>query len=89
MNKLENKTENQTPNGLQNPLERLVVLPFNLFFYKKIGRDKHEPEKAVLPAIIFVSSHSYPEFNGYVKGCMIAVGWWDWSIKIALYKKAT
>lgn len=43
------------------------------------GRKKEEPEKAVLPTIIFIHLK-----KDYGEGFAIALGWWDYSIQINL-----
>lgn len=48
----------------------------------KFGRSKMDSEKAVLPAILFINTN-HPSFKDLrKKGFMIALGWWDWSVKV-------
>ena len=54
-----------------------------------IGRDKDDCEKAVTPVIIFINvQHPSFEINKdkSMKGFMIAIGWWDFSIKLFYIK---
>lgn len=58
-------------------------------FFHRIGRTKEDPEKAVLPCIIFISVN-HPEYKEEinlsdfdVSGFGLSFGWWDWSIYIA------
>lgn len=45
-------------------------------------RDKDDPEKAVLPAILYVST-SHPEFNNpYCRGFCLVFWWWDFGVSI-------
>lgn len=69
-----------------NPVDLLVRLPLNLWWAFNIGRDKQEPEKALLPALIIINSKSFPEFE-HVSGYMFALGWWDWSVKFGIFHK--
>lgn len=50
-----------------------------------ISRDQGEPEKAVLPAIIFLSSN-HPSFEELRRpGFLICIGWWDFSVKFGWF----
>ena len=69
-----------------NPIDLLVRLPLNLWLAFNIGRDKQEPEKALLPALIIINSKAFPEFE-HISGFMLALGWWDWSIKFGIFHK--
>ena len=53
----------------------------------RCARDTDDPEKAVIPAVIFISCrHSH--FKEYERGGFaLALGWWDWSIRIAIFKE--
>mgnify|MGYP000216617958 CR=1 FL=1 len=45
--------------------------------------DKSDPEKAVLPAIIFLNlKHSF--FETRVKGFALGIGWWHYAIMIVV-----
>ena len=59
----------------------------NIWVYTTKGRDSQDPEKCVLPTIIFINT-THPEYkrkyNG-MSGFMLAFGWWDWNFKIAFY----
>ena len=48
----------------------------------KFDKSKKDPEKAVLPTIIFMNfkNKSFPKIKG-ITGFAIAVGWWHWSVK--------
>ena len=48
------------------------------------GRNPEDPEKGVLPCIVFVNP-KHPEFGEFKRsGFVIVIGWWDWSIKFGL-----
>lgn len=47
-----------------------------------VGRAKDDPEKAVLPALVYAS-----EREGRVSVHMLALGWWDWSVSIRWHRK--
>lgn len=53
-------------------------------FFFEVGSDKQDPEKAVLPAIVFLNA-KHPEFPypGYI-GFIIGIGWWHWSVKFGI-----
>lgn len=57
---------------------------FNDKFRFIASRSKKDPEKAILPTIIFINTNhkSFKEVRH--KGFMIVFGWWDYSIKIGL-----
>lgn len=42
------------------------------------GRDSEDPEKAVLPAIIWTRDEVFG-------GWCLTFGWWDWSIRLLRY----
>ena len=49
-----------------------------------ISRDADDPEKLVLPGIVFISTnHPYFETDR-TPGFMICLGWWDFSIKFGI-----
>jgi hypothetical protein len=50
----------------------------------KIGRDKADPEKCVLPTILFINTNHKAFEQDRLPGFMIIFGWWDYSIKIGL-----
>jgi hypothetical protein len=53
--------------------------------YLSIGRNTEDPEKAILPTASFVNTN-HPVFEEYKhRGFLIAVGWWDFSIKFGLF----
>ena len=41
-------------------------------------RSKSEPEKAIIPALIYFNDYGYGGF---------CLGWWDWSINLSFKKK--
>ena len=48
------------------------------------GRDTSDPEKAVLPTILFLSNQ-HPDFSRYgFRGGCIALGWWDWFVRFTV-----
>lgn len=46
------------------------------------SRDKDEPEKAVLPAIIFISSNHHSFGDLRMPGFCLCAGWWDYSVTL-------
>ena len=49
-----------------------------------ISRDADDPEKLVLPSIVFISLN-HPFFaEDRTKGFMICIGWWDISVKFGI-----
>jgi len=42
------------------------------------GRDRDDPEKAVLPAVIWTRDRT-------LGGWCVTLGWWDWSVRILRY----
>ena len=60
-----------------------------IIFRFSISRDKYDPEKSVLPTILFINTN-HPYFKGGSrKGFMLAFGWWDFSIKLWFVPKKT
>ena len=60
---------------------------FGVIFHFSASRDKQDPEKSVLPMILFINTN-HPFFtNGRRKGFMLAFGWWDWSVKFWFVSK--
>lgn len=44
-----------------------------------------DPEKAVLPCLIFVSAR-HPEFAKYrCGGFSLSLGWWHWGVRLSLF----
>jgi len=43
------------------------------------GRHPGDGEKAVLPALVYVSGE-----DAAFKGFLIALGWWDWSVSVSV-----
>jgi len=50
----------------------------------RIGRKKNDPEKCVLPTITFVNTNHSSLEALRQPGFVLAIGWWDWSIKCFL-----
>jgi len=47
-------------------------------------RAKEDPEKCVLPTIVFINTN-HPAFEkGRKKGFMLVFGWWDFSVKFGM-----
>jgi len=52
--------------------------------YLTAGRNQKDPEKCVLPTILFISTN-HPSFDEVRRpGFMICLGWWDYSIKLGV-----
>jgi len=49
------------------------------------GRGMQDPEKAVLPTIIYVNTNHEAFGDLRSKGFVVAVGWWDYSIKVGYF----
>ena len=64
----------------------MIIKKNKIYFNFDYGRDKQDSEKAVLPTVIYISANSFPEYEN-IKGFMLAFGWWDWSIKVGIFKK--
>lgn len=61
----------------------------NVWWYWKASKESDDPEKSVLPTIIFISNN-HPNLKNYNKsigGFMLCFGWWDWGVKLAVYWK--
>jgi hypothetical protein len=54
-------------------------------YYFSIGRSKGDPEKLVLPSIVFVNANHKAFEEVRHRGFMLCLGWWDFSIKIGLF----
>lgn len=51
------------------------------------GRNKADPEKTILPSIVFINAN-HPAFEDVrMPGFMIAIGIWDFSVKICILFK--
>lgn len=51
----------------------------------KASRTPEDPEKCVLPTIVFVNTN-HPAFEqDRHRGFVIFVGWWDWSVKFGMF----
>lgn len=60
-------------------------LYFNNKLFLKIGRTPQDPEKSILPAILFINTNHQSFDNDRHRGFVLCVGWWDWSVKIGLF----
>jgi len=49
------------------------------------SRTPQEPEKAVLPTMLWINTNHSSFEDDKHRGFMIIIGWWDWSIKIGLF----
>jgi hypothetical protein len=58
---------------------------FNGRLWLKVGRDKADPEKSVLPAILFINANHKSFTDVRRRGFVLCVGWWDYSIKLGLF----
>jgi len=60
-----------------------------IHFRSEFSYSKEDPEKLLLPGIIFINlSDPYLENSGDdIKGFMLCLGWWHWSLNlsVALY----
>lgn len=61
------------------------IYSFNCRVFFRISRDKDDPKKSVLPAVLYVNTNHNSFTDVRTKGFMIAVGWWDFSIKFGLF----
>ena len=52
--------------------------------YFTIGRNKEDCEKMVLPSIILINTNHEAFKELKTKGIVIAIGWWDCSIKFGI-----
>ena len=50
------------------------------------SRDKSDPEKSILPTIIYINTN-HNSFENRRKGFILVFGLWDYSIKLAFFKK--
>ena len=58
---------------------------FNDKFRFIANRSKKDPEKCILPTILYINTN-HSSFNELRhRGFMIVVGWWDYSIKVGLF----
>ena len=52
-----------------------------------IGRNNNDPEKKILPTILFINTN-HPVFtDARGEGFIIMLSWWDFSIKIGVFLK--
>lgn len=58
-----------------------------IFWTLHVKRSKDDPEKLITPAILFVSAN-HPAFEeDRQNGFLLALGWWDFSIRLAIIFK--
>ena len=58
---------------------------FNEKVYFKMSREKSDPEKTVLPTILYINTNHESFTDVRHRGFMICVGWWDFSIKFGVF----
>jgi len=49
-----------------------------------IGRTPEDPEKCILPTIMFINTNHSAFKEVKTQGFMVVFGWWDYSIKIGM-----
>lgn len=79
------KLSNEAKNPALNKGAVISRFFFNERVYVKVGRDKADPEKSVLPAILFINTNHEAFTDVRHRGFMICVGWWDFSIKVGVF----
>jgi len=47
-------------------------------------RTKEDPEKCVLPTILFINTNHFAFGDLRHRGFMICIGWWDYSLSVGL-----
>jgi hypothetical protein len=53
--------------------------------YFNASRNADDPEKSILPSLIFINAN-HPSFAGIKrKGFMLCIGWWDFSVKFGIF----
>lgn len=51
----------------------------------RFDKNEGDPEKAVLPALIFISAQ-HPKYRKYNRtGFALALGWWHWSVALHIH----
>lgn len=66
-------------------MKKLIKIKNNYLSFK-IGREKDDPEKLLLPGIVFINTNHY-SFEDKSKGFMIFIRWWNYSISFGLIIK--
>lgn len=56
----------------------------NINYRFLIGRNKEDVEKMVLPAIVYINTNHEAFKEDRMRGFLICIGWWDWSIKLGI-----
>ena len=70
---------------IENGKKNVYYLFRNDRIYFKIGRDKQDVEKCVIPAILFINTNNKEFGENAHRGFVICFGWWDYSLKIGLF----
>jgi len=70
----------------KKPLSRQFLLGAVISrFYFKVGRDKADPEKTVLPTILFINTNHEAFTDVRHRGFMLCFGWWDFAVKFGVF----
>ena len=75
--------ENENINEPQNPA--FLVGAVISRFYFKVGRNKADPEKTVLPTILFINTNHEAFTDVRHRGFMLCFGWWDFAVKFGVF----
>ena len=70
---------------IKNGQKNIYYLFYNQRIFFKIGRDKKDVEKCVLPTILFINTNNKEFGESRHKGFVICLGLWDFSLKIGLF----
>lgn len=63
---------------------KMTIKAFNDRFRFIASRTLQNPEKCVLPTILFVNTNHSAFDDVRHRGFMLIFGWWDWSVKVGL-----
>lgn len=63
---------------------KIIYLKLKQSLYLGGGRSKQDAEKTVLPTVIFINTNHQSFEDLRHRGFVIAIGWWDFSIKVGL-----
>jgi hypothetical protein len=63
----------------------MEIRALNDRFILLVSRTTEEPEKAVLPTILWINTNHSAFEDVRHRGFMIVLGWWDYSIKFGLF----
>lgn len=50
-----------------------------------MGQNDDDPEKAIIPTVIFINSNHHSFGDNRTSGFMLCLGWWDFSIKLTIF----